>query len=73
MCTWLVRKKVLLASPFATIDIRVRLPARLPRCLKQDEVANLIAAGERADSTSRLAVGDRCTGRGISRREDRRC
>jgi site-specific recombinase XerD len=30
---WLVRRSNLAKSPFAAIDLRIRIPARLPRCL----------------------------------------
>lgn len=55
MCGWLVRKKQLSSNPFAQVEIRVRIPNRLPRCLSGDEVQALVAAAEGADRTTRLA------------------
>jgi integrase/recombinase XerD len=53
---WLLRKKLLLANPFAQVEIRVRIPARLPRCITADEARALLTAADAADITSRLAL-----------------
>jgi len=39
---WLVRRDVLAASPFAKTELRIRLPARLPRCLNRRDVRRLM-------------------------------
>jgi len=50
--TWLVRRKMLTCSPFATIEIQTRLPARLPRSLSAAELRRLIRY--------RTTLGDKC-------------
>lgn len=51
----LERHRALTANPFNDVDLRVRIPARLPRCLANGEVrALLVEAG--VSSTIRLAV-----------------
>lgn len=39
---WLVRRDLLDGSPFAKTDLRIRLPARLPRCLDMRDVRRLM-------------------------------
>jgi integrase/recombinase XerD len=39
---WLVRRTILEASPFAKTELRIRLPARLPRCLAVRDLRNLM-------------------------------
>ncbi len=39
---WLVRREVIDASPFAKTELRIRLPARLPRCLATRDVRRLM-------------------------------
>jgi integrase/recombinase XerC len=39
---WLVRRDVLEGSPFAKTELRIRLPARLPRCLDIRDVRRLM-------------------------------
>ena len=39
---WLVRRDVLEGSPFAKTELRIRLPARLPRCLDMRDVRRLM-------------------------------
>jgi site-specific recombinase XerD len=56
MCAWLVRRKALATNPFTQIELRVRIPTRLPRCLNREETKALIAAAEGSDSTTRLAL-----------------
>ncbi|HUB16102.1 MAG TPA: tyrosine-type recombinase/integrase [Acetobacteraceae bacterium] len=55
-CAWLVRRKVLPVHPFAQVEIRVRIPARLPRCLSDDETKAMVGAAQRSDDTTRLAL-----------------
>lgn len=43
-------------SPFASVDLRIRLPTRLPRCLGAGELAALLKAVRSASPTTRLAV-----------------
>jgi integrase/recombinase XerD len=42
MFAWLVRREVIEASPFAKTELRIRLPARLPRCLETRDVRRLM-------------------------------
>jgi integrase/recombinase XerC len=56
LCAWLVRRKVLTTTPFSQVEIRIRIPARLPRCLTHGETKALVRAAEEADSTTRLAL-----------------
>jgi site-specific recombinase XerD len=42
MFAWLVRREVIDASPFAKTELRIRLPARLPRCLETRDVRRLM-------------------------------
>jgi site-specific recombinase XerD len=39
---WLVRRDLLEKSPFAKTELRIRLPARLPRCLDMRDVRRLM-------------------------------
>jgi site-specific recombinase XerD len=39
---WLVRRDVIDVSPFAKTELRIRLPARLPRCLEQRDLRRLM-------------------------------
>jgi integrase/recombinase XerD len=39
---WLVRRDVLESSPFAKTELRIRLPARLPRCLDTRDLRRLM-------------------------------
>jgi site-specific recombinase XerD len=39
---WLVRRDLLEGSPFAKTELRIRLPARLPRCLDMRDVRRLM-------------------------------
>jgi site-specific recombinase XerD len=56
MFTRLVRQGSIQDTPFAKIDLHVRIPARLPRCLGTGEMTALMRAAERASSTTRLAA-----------------
>jgi len=55
-CAWLVRRKILPINPFVQVEIRVRIPTRLPRCLSPEEVRALLRAAESVDTTPRLAL-----------------
>jgi site-specific recombinase XerD len=50
------RQKLVQETPFADVDLRVRMPIRLPRCLKAAEVRALLHEAERACKTTRLAT-----------------
>lgn len=52
----LVRQRVVRETPFASVDLRVRIPTRLPRCLGAGEVWALLREAERACRTTRLAA-----------------
>ena len=56
MFGWLVRRGHLPASPFSTVELRVAMPARLPRCLNAAEIAALLRPGIAVSPTTRLAV-----------------
>ena len=43
-------------SPFAEVQIQVRIPTRLPRCLSRQDVAALLSAADEIDSTTRLSL-----------------
>ena len=53
---WLKRRAVIEANPFSTVDIRVRIPDRLPRCLTAGEMAGLARTAEHAPPLTRLAA-----------------
>ena len=52
----LFRQKILSPNPFSTIDLRVSIPKRLPRCLGSREVKDLLAHARNAASATRLAA-----------------
>jgi len=52
MFAWLIRRELLEASPFAKTELRIRLPAHLPRCLDSRDVRKLMR--------HRLAHGSDC-------------
>jgi integrase/recombinase XerD len=56
MCAWFVRRDVLEASPFAKIELRIRLPARLPRCLDASDLRRLMRNRLRCGQVYGLAV-----------------
>lgn len=56
MFAWLVKRAYLTVNPFATIEIRIRVPDRLPRCLSQRDMAKLVGAAGQASSLSRIAT-----------------
>ena len=44
MFSWLVRTARMVVSPFSAVEIRIRVPDRLPRCLQSSEMAALADA-----------------------------
>lgn len=50
------RQGVVRETPFAGIDLCIRLPQRLPRCLQGEEARGLLQAAESAGATARLAA-----------------
>jgi integrase/recombinase XerC len=54
---WLVRRDVLDASPFAKIELRIRLPARLPRCLERRDLRRLMRHRAALGPNGALATG----------------
>lgn len=53
---WLVRRGTVPKSPFASVELRVRIPTRLPRCLGAGELRNLLQQSLTASETTRLAT-----------------
>lgn len=53
---WLVRRGLVKANPFDAVEIRVRLPPRLPRCLPDGDMARLARAAAGAGAMDRLAT-----------------
>jgi site-specific recombinase XerD len=52
----LVRLKAIPANPLASVDLRVRLPKRLPRCLNSGEIKSLLLSARSAHRGARLAA-----------------
>ena len=50
------RQRLVRETPFADVDLRIRIPTRLPRCLNASEVRALMIEAERASRTARLAA-----------------
>lgn len=57
MFAWLMRRGAIQISPFTRIELRIRIPARLPRCLGGHEIKSLLQRSQRLCSTTYLAVG----------------
>ncbi|MDP9105000.1 MAG: tyrosine-type recombinase/integrase [Candidatus Eremiobacteraeota bacterium] len=57
MFAWLVRRDVLDASPFAKTELRIRLPARLPRCLGRRDLCRLMRHRTALGANCALATG----------------
>jgi integrase/recombinase XerD len=53
---WLVRRDVLDASPFAKTELRIRLPARLPRCLEPRDLKQLMRVRNAVGADAALAL-----------------
>lgn len=56
MFAWLVRRRTITSNPFSSVEIRIRLPDRLPSCLPAADMAALAAASRHAGDLMRLAV-----------------
>jgi integrase/recombinase XerC len=56
MCARLVRQRLLQVTPFAGVDLRIRMPARLPRCLTAGEMRALLLEAEQAGRTTHLTA-----------------
>lgn len=54
---WLVRRDILDASPFVKTDLRIRLPARLPRCLERRDLRTLMRHRAALGPNGALATG----------------
>ena len=52
----LARRGEIAQSPFANVDLRVRIPKRLPRCLGPTETQTLLRASLAGSATTRLAI-----------------
>lgn len=52
----LARRSAIPADPFAGVEIRIRVPDRLPRCLTTSEIARLVEASEATTLLTRLAA-----------------
>jgi integrase/recombinase XerD len=57
MFAWLVRRDVLAESPFARTELRIRLPARLPRCIDSRDVRRLMRHRGAHGAEFALAIG----------------
>ncbi len=56
MFRWLVRRSEIAASPFAAVEIRIRVPDRLPRCISSLDMAALSTAADGAEDFTGLAT-----------------
>jgi site-specific recombinase XerD len=56
MFSRLARQHAIKETPFGSVDLRVRLPTRLPRCLGASDLRALLRAAEEACPTTRLAT-----------------
>ena len=54
--SWLARKSLVACDPFKTVDIRVRIPDRLPRCLTSAEMVRLTRAAVASTKSNDLIV-----------------
>jgi integrase/recombinase XerD len=54
---WFVRHSILEQSPFSRLELTIRLPARLPRCLDGSELRRLMRYRTTLGETCSLAVG----------------
>lgn len=57
MFAWLVRRDVITDSPFARTELRIRLPARLPRCIESRDVRRLMRHRGAHGADFALAIG----------------
>ncbi len=56
MFRWLARRGAIPASPFSSVEVRVRIPDRLPRCISRGEMNALSAAADLAEDMAGLAT-----------------
>lgn len=56
MFRFLFRKKFVLSNPFATIELHIALPKRLPRCLGNGEIQEMLNEARHDSATTRLAA-----------------
>ncbi len=56
MFGWLLRRGTLPANPFASVEIWIRLPDRLPRCLRKADAIALVGGACRAGGQSGMAA-----------------
>ena len=56
MFGWLVRRGTIATNPFAAVEIRIRIPERLPRCLHEADIARLVAAAREQGGVAGLAT-----------------
>jgi site-specific recombinase XerD len=56
MFGWLERKGALPGSPFRAIELRMRMPSRLPRSLASGELKALLVEASRAPQAIRIAI-----------------
>jgi site-specific recombinase XerD len=57
MFAWLTRRGFVEMSPFAKTELRIRLPARLPRCLEGHDLRRLMRHRTAFGADSALAIG----------------
>jgi len=57
MFAWLVRRDVLDGSPFAKTELRIRLPASLPKCLERRDLRRLMSHRAALGANCSLAIG----------------
>lgn len=57
MFAWLVRRDIIDTSPFTKIELRVRLPAQLPRCLDSQDLRRLMRHRMVRGADFALAIG----------------
>ncbi len=53
---WLARRGKIEVSPFATVELRIRIPARLPRCLGGTEIGRLLKDWPKVCRATQLAA-----------------
>jgi site-specific recombinase XerD len=54
---WCARRDIIATSPFVKIELRIRLPARLPRCLESRDVRRLLRRRAALGPNGALATG----------------
>jgi integrase/recombinase XerD len=56
MFSRLARQGEIPATPFASVDLRIRIPGRLPRCLTAAEMKGILKEAQNASPTARLTA-----------------